>query len=193
METPSYIKTLITPQAKAVKTARRVWSIDLESVWLPFFHATNVMGDTAIPSEALGAPLRLAIGKDGAVRFNQSGKPIIRVARDLSDMVRLIRENFTAGLMSYTNGVATENPEGYKDSVMTAHEAGKPIIQHDTALLANALAKQAEAEATAKAKAVAEAEAIAKARKPKARKVKAEATPEPSTPEPDKVPELVTA
>ena len=104
------------------------------------------MGDTALPSEALGAPLRLAVGKDGAIRFNQSGKPVIRVAKDLSDMVRLIRENFTAGLVSYANGVATENPEGYTASVERATEAGKPISAHDNALIADYYRKQAEAQ-----------------------------------------------
>jgi hypothetical protein len=46
MDTATYIKALVTPQAKKANTSRRVWSIDLETVWLPFFMATNVMGDT---------------------------------------------------------------------------------------------------------------------------------------------------
>ena len=46
--TATYIKQLVTPQAKSANTARKVWSIDLEPVWLPFFTATNTMGDTAI-------------------------------------------------------------------------------------------------------------------------------------------------
>ncbi len=188
-ETPSYIKALKLPEAKTAKPARarRIWSIDPEAVWLPFFHATNTMGETAISGEALGAPLRLAVGKDGAIRFNQSGMPVIRVVKDISDMVRYIREQFTAGLMSYTNGVATENPDGYTASIRLAVVAGKPIIQHDTALLANALANQAEAEAIAKAEA-----------KPKAHKVKAEAKAKADAladmkAEPVKEPELVTA
>ena len=41
------------------------------------------MGDTAIPSEALGAPLRLGYNKDGTVKFSNSGKPVIRVAKEL--------------------------------------------------------------------------------------------------------------
>ena len=48
METPNYIKSLVTPTTKQPQ-GRKVWSIDLQQVWLPFFTATNTMGDTAIP------------------------------------------------------------------------------------------------------------------------------------------------
>ena len=65
MENTTYIKALVTPQAKQAGNSRKVWSVDLETVWLPFFTATNTQGDTAIPSEALGAPLRLGYNKDG--------------------------------------------------------------------------------------------------------------------------------
>ena len=62
METPNYIKSLLIPSIKKPQ-GRRVWSIDLEQVWLPFFTATNTMGDTAIPVDALGCPLRLGYDK----------------------------------------------------------------------------------------------------------------------------------
>ena len=58
MEIPSYIAALLQPQPSK-PTGRKVWSIDLETVWLPFLTATNVTKATTIPSEALGAPLRL--------------------------------------------------------------------------------------------------------------------------------------
>ena len=157
IETANYIKALVTPQAKKANTSRRVWSIDLETVWLPFFTATNVTGDTAIPHDALGAPLRLAYNKDGTVRFSNSGRPVIRVVKDLSDSVRMIRDNFTAGLMAYANEVATENPDGFKAEIAKAHEAGVPIITRDNAMLKDAyarmMAEQVEAELKAKQKA----------------------------------------
>jgi hypothetical protein len=43
MEIPNYIAALLQPQTQK-PTGRKVWSIDLETVWLPFFHATNVAG-----------------------------------------------------------------------------------------------------------------------------------------------------
>ena len=72
IKTPSYIKSLLQPTTKR-ESGRKVWSIDLESIWLPFFIATNVQGDTAIPHDALGALLRLAYEKDGSVKFSKTG------------------------------------------------------------------------------------------------------------------------
>ncbi len=153
-QTPSYIKQVIMPKARQAKTSRRIWSIDLETVWLPFFTATNAQGDTAMPSEALGAPLRLATAKDGSIRFTDSGTPVIRVVKDIGDAVRSIREQFTAGLMAFTHGVATENAEAYKSEAIKAVEAGKPIIARDTAKLVTYQRMKAEAEAEPEPEAV---------------------------------------
>ena len=120
MDTPNYIKSLLAPNTKKPQ-GRKVWSIDLETVWLPFFTATNTMGDTAIPSDALGCPMRLLMTKVGAVRFSQSGKPVIRVAKELSDNVRLVRDNFTANLINYAGEVMTEHPNEYKQQVEFAY------------------------------------------------------------------------
>ena len=73
-KTPQYIKALLKPNGTK-PAGRRVWSIDLESVWLPFFTATNTMGDTALAAESLGAPLRLAYDPDGTPKFSKSGRP----------------------------------------------------------------------------------------------------------------------
>ena len=143
METPNYIKSLLTPTTKQPQ-GRKVWSIDLQQVWLPFFTATNTMGDTAIPSEAIGCPLRLGYDKAGQVRFSQAGRPVIRIAKEIADNVRLVRENFTAGLQGYANMVITQNPEGYKAEVEKAREAGQPIVQKDKANLEQAIAKAME-------------------------------------------------
>ena len=160
--TPNFIKTLVKPNGKG--TGRRVWSIDLETVWLPFFTATNTMGDTAIPHEALGAPLRLAYNPDGSAKFSKSGRPVIRVVKDIGDSVRLVRENFIAGLQSYANTVITENTSAYKEQIKLAKEAGAPIINHDKEMLDEALAKAIQqALAEAKGKDNTEAEANAEA------------------------------
>ena len=152
--TSTYIKALVTPQAKQGSNSRKVWSIDLETVWLPFFTATNTMGDTSLPSEALGAPLRLGYNKDGTVKFSNAGKPVIRVAKELSDSVKMVRENFVAGLQAYANGVATENPDGFKAQIAKSVEAGMPILTRDNSSLKDAYAKivaeQIEAELKAK-------------------------------------------
>ena len=155
-QTPNYIKALLIRNGKK-PAARKAWSIDLETVWLPFFTATNTVGDTAIPSDALGAPLRLAYNPDGSVKFSKAGRPVTKVAKELADNVRLVRENFTAGLQGYANMVITQNPEGYKAEVERARKAGEPILAHDKDNLDEAIQKsieaklaEAEAEATAK-------------------------------------------
>ena len=156
MNTPNYIKSLLVPNTKKPQ-GRKVWSIDLENVWLPFFTATNAMQDTAIPSDALGCPMRLAYDKSGAVRFSQAGRPVIRVAKDISDNVRLVRDNFTANLINYAGEVMRENTDAYKAQIELANKAGEPIAQHDRLQLSKAIQAQVEAEAVECAKAKAEA------------------------------------
>ena len=150
MITPSYIKSLLTPTTKQPQ-GRKVWSIDLQTVWLPFFTATNTMGDTAIPAEAIGCPLRLGYDKAGQVKFSNAGRPIVRVAKELGDSVRLVRDNFTANLLNYAGSVIKDNADGYKAQVALAVKAGEPIYQHDRVQLDNALKVKAEAEAVVKA------------------------------------------
>jgi len=156
METPSYIKSLLIPNGKK-PAGRRVWSIDLETVWLPFFTATNTMGDTRIAPDALGAPLRLAYAPDGSVKFSKSGRPVIAVSKEIAQNVRLVRENFVAGLQDYANAVVTENPDGYKAMVEMAGKAGQPILTTDRRNLDKAMAERME-EAIAEAEANAEAD-----------------------------------
>ena len=146
VETPSYIKALLIPNGKK-PAGRKVWSIDLETVWLPFFTASNVVGDTRIPAEALGAPLRLAYDTDGSVKFSKTGRPITKVVKEIGDSVRMVRDNFTASLLAHANGVITDNAEGYKAQVEMAKKAGEPILTKDRENLQQAMLKAMEAAA----------------------------------------------
>ena len=180
METPTYIKSLLTPTAKA-PAGRKVWSIDLQAVWLPFFTATNAMGDTAIPAGALGCPLRLGYDKAGAVRFTPAGRPVVKVAKELADSVRMVKDNFTANLLAYAGNVIKEHGDQYKAIVQSATVAGESLFQTDKANLEAAIALKAaaEAEATAAAKVKAEsaaAEALIKVEAEARAKAEAEAT-----------------
>ena len=147
----------------------------MESVWIPMFHATNLEHKTFIPSDALGAPLRLGYEKDGTVKLSASGRPVIRVVKEVQLAVGMIRQNFEANCVAYTKNVRLDNPDGYKTEVAKAQKAGEPIIQHDAANLrkhAEMLQAQADA-ARAEAAKVAKAKA---AKAPKARKAAARAT-----------------
>ena len=110
----------------------------------------------------MGAPLRLAYNQDGSVKFSKAGKPVISVAKDISDNVKLVRENFVAGLQSYSNKVASEHGEAYTAMVKACLEAGKPILDNDKVKLNEAMQKKID-EALAEAEAKANAEAEAKA------------------------------
>ena len=131
------IGTLLRPLPTR-KAERRVWSIPLAEVWLPFFTATNVMGETNIPAEVLGAPLRLAKASDGTPRFSKTGRPVLRVVRELSDHIRIVRENFAEGLKHYAYEVQKADPEGYKAMVQAAQKAGEPLLRADQEALTQA-------------------------------------------------------
>jgi len=159
-ETPTYIKALLQPNGKK-PAGRRIWSLDLESIWLPFLTATNLQGDTAIPVDALGAPLRLAYNQDNSVKFSRTGRPVIRVAKPIADSVKLVRENFAANILAYANEVAEKDPKGFEALQRNAFKAGKPINAADREALSKAVAeaqKKAMEEATAEPTAPAPAE-----------------------------------
>ena len=128
MNVPNYITTLLQPTASKPQ-GRRVWSVDLETVWIPFFLATNTVKATAIPSDALGAPLRLAYDKDGEVRFTKSGRPSLKVATEVAAQVRIVRENFVANLQSFAGKVMSSEKDAYKAEVEAAQKAAQPIAQ----------------------------------------------------------------
>jgi len=69
-------------------------SVDLETVLLPFFRATNTLKITNIPQDALDKPLEPAYDRDGSVKFSRNGKPVIKVNKNLSDNIKLVRDNF---------------------------------------------------------------------------------------------------
>lgn len=142
METPNYIKALIMPRNGQKMRDRRVWSIELARVWLPFLTACNTAGETAIPADALGAPLRLAYNTDGSVKFSKAGRPVMRVSKDIADCVRMVRDNFTANLLDYAGQVMSDMPDQFQAQLDTATKAGEPIIQRDNRNLNKAVERQ---------------------------------------------------
>lgn len=143
---PGYVHTLLTPTGRNPQE-RKSWSVGVESVWVPFFAATNVMGETSVPDDVLGMPLRLAKLKDGAIRFSDSGRPVMRVAPELNAQIGIVRENFVASLQAYTGMVQDERPDEYKGQVDAAQQAARPILEKTQADIDHAveLLKAAEA------------------------------------------------
>ena len=147
MQIPSYIATLVRPLPKSATTERKQWAIGLSTTWLPFFTATNLEGATFIPAEAMGCPMRLIVGKDGEVKFSESGKPRLGVAKELNTAIRLIRENFVANLQKHAADVATENAEGYAKLVESYQAAGRPIAERQNEQMVAAITARYAAEA----------------------------------------------
>ena len=87
----------------------------------------------------------------------KTGRPVMKVAKELQDNVRMVGENFIAGWLAYAKAVREANPEGYKAEIAKAQEAGRPIIEKDRQALEQALAILAEAQAEAATKAEAKA------------------------------------
>ena len=143
----THIDALLQPISSG--TDRKVWSISLAQVWIPFFTATNTSGQTAIDADAIGAPLRLQKEKDGTPKFSKTGKPVIKVVRELSDNIRIVRENFAQGLVNYARHIGETMPDEYKAQVELAQKAGEPVVAKDSADLQAYILAVAEAQAQA--------------------------------------------
>ncbi|GAJ20905.1 unnamed protein product, partial [marine sediment metagenome] len=55
----------------------------------------------------------------------------MRVARDIADNVRLIKDNFTENLLDYASTVKDDMPDQFQAQVDKAQRAGAPIVQRD--------------------------------------------------------------
>jgi hypothetical protein len=153
--TPEFIKKLTAPVAQKQQSARKIWSIDLP-VFVNYFTATSATGDKVVDAAALGAPLRVAYDKDGQVKFSSTGKPIIRIAKELNQAVRDTREQFAATLVAFAQDTAKNRPAEFKAQLELQTRAGQPIVEADKQNLADALAMRELAEQEAAEKAAAE-------------------------------------
>lgn len=87
------------------------------------------------------------MGKDGEVKFSESGKPRLGVAKELSTAIRLVRENFVANLQKHAADVATENAEGYAKLLVSYQDAGRPIADRQNEKMVAAITARYAAEA----------------------------------------------
>jgi acyl-CoA reductase-like NAD-dependent aldehyde dehydrogenase len=116
------------------------------------------MGDTAIPSDAIGCPMRLAYDKNTKeVKFSANGKPVIRVESHVQEAVKMVRDNFQANLLQYAGEVMTNHSEEYAKQLEMAEKLGKPIADYDKAELSKAIAIREEIAKEAELKATQEA------------------------------------
>ena len=184
-KSPSFISALVTPGPGAA-SGKKSWSVDVESVWVPFFTATNAQGDTNVSPETLGAPIRLAVDKAGVVRFTANGRPSMRIAPELTQQIRVVRENFVASLVNYTGTVIEENGDAYKAQVERNQAAATPLLEQDSKMLQEELDRIAAraAEETA-CEEQAEEKAEEKAETPTTGRGRRQAAPQSDTPAPE--------
>jgi hypothetical protein len=127
---------------------RKVWGIGLSVYWLPFFTASNAAGETNLPPDVLGAPLRVRRDKNtNEPRIGSNGRPSFMVAEPLRLQIQKAQDNVIATLVDYTREKQELHPAEYASQVQMAAEAGAPIMVKDVADINDAFAKLAEHEA----------------------------------------------
>lgn len=142
----SFFKTIDRSQLGKPRD-RRQWGFGLNTFWVPLMTALNVEGVTAIPSDALGAPLRLRRDKEtGEVKFGNNGKPSTYVAVPIAEEVRAQMEAYEQRGLQHVADVAKANAEQYSNEVRLAIEAGAPIMAKDQDDLSYALEQRAAKE-----------------------------------------------
>lgn len=119
-------------QSEKKQSERKVWSIPLESVLIPFMVATNAHGITKIDREAIGSPVRLARNTDdGTPKISKGGKLITQVAKPIRDHVSAMRQNYIASIVSATNELANDKPTEYEAELKASIKAGATILKRD--------------------------------------------------------------
>ena len=155
-----YISSLLTPRPQKASD-RRSWGIPVAGVWVPFFTATNASGETHISNETLGYPVRLAKDSDGAIKLGKTGTPMLRTVKELGDQVRLVRENFQAGLVAHAESVQRDNPDAYKAQAEANAKAGQVVYALDKKALDDFIAEAQGDNGEAPTEAPAEPELVA--------------------------------
>ena len=116
MLTINDVKSMVTPRHKPV-SEKRAWSIGVQSVWVPFYMATNAAGLTEVDSHSLAHPVEIAYGKDGLPRFTEDGRPVMRINKALAGQVRTARENYEGQLREFVRNIQAEMPDAFKAQV----------------------------------------------------------------------------
>jgi len=128
------LATLNNVKAKDNKPAeKKSWNIPINTVLVPFLTVTNLEGRTAIPPEDLGYPVKLNRDSEGNIRFSKAtGKPMMKVAKSISNHVKGVRDNLIALMTSETSDYYTKNTETYNTERKACLEAGKLQLDQDT-------------------------------------------------------------
>jgi hypothetical protein len=90
--------------------------VDLNTTLLPFFTATNAMGLTKIPTEALNTPQYLVKNLDGTVKFSKSGEPVLKVNEEIIKNLKMIKDNLNNGDANFEINLSTKESQTQNSS-----------------------------------------------------------------------------
>lgn len=100
---------------------RKVWGIGLGAIWVPLFTASNAAGETNLPPDALGAPLRVRRDKNtNEPRIGSNGRPAFMAAEPLRLQIQKAQDNVIATLLDYTREKQELHPAEYASQVQMA-------------------------------------------------------------------------
>ncbi len=151
MAKENFVHTLMKPSPNKAKD-RSVWGLPLQGLWIPFFTATNTVGESHIDAGALGCPLRLSVGKDGVPKLKDDGTPRYQVDKKIGDAVNGVKDNFAFGLMAFVASTQKAMPNEYKAQVAAVQKAGEKVLEQDQTALDNYMAELEEVAKEAAAK-----------------------------------------
>jgi len=131
---PLSISSLVR-QGPAPRSSKKLWGGDVETQWVPFFSATNVLGDTAISDTSMGAPIITPIGEDGVPKFNRNGEPVRQVQTEIRRAVSSVQASFFAGLAQFAGEVQRLNQREYVEAVKRYQNAGTLVKEAEDAAI----------------------------------------------------------
>jgi hypothetical protein len=143
MSVGNWIKSLVTPVAKRSVT-REMPGIALETL-VNFAVAMNVRGYLTIPLEAIGAPTRLSVTRDGRVKFRYDGTPVRVLAKEIKNLGVTIPANLIATIVSDTHDIFTSQEAECVAMLKAAALAAEPIIETEGKVLADAIVARKKA------------------------------------------------
>jgi hypothetical protein len=152
----AFMASVLAPTGRS-KAGKKAWSIDVETTWVPFFTAGRVLKDKKgrplcdLPDDVLGAPIRLAVDKQGAVKFGANGRPVTRLAAELKEQIDIARDNYIVSLQALTAVAMEESPEEYREVVARQQAAAVPVFEREAEMVAEAERMQLISEAAARA------------------------------------------
>ena len=164
MEQSLFIKALSKPTAKAV-AQRRVDAINVDLICDIATASVVANGYSPVSKEARGHAVGVSTNKDGTVKFTNAGKIAYKVHPEVQAYGHDLHNNFIATLTAEVQRIKASDEAAWNAEKSAEVKAATPIINRETALIAEAIAAKEKVEEEARLEAEIAAEEAAKAEK----------------------------